>query len=92
MERGIHLDIKLKGKVQGVFFRYAACRMAGELGVFGFIRNETDGTVTIEVEGRPEDVKQFAAWCHEGPTYAKVEDFESKRGELKKYEDFHIES
>lgn len=68
-----HRVIRMSGRVQGVFFRQSAKRKADELGMVGFVRNESDGTVTIEVEGEPDALDTLVAWCHEGPTYAKVE-------------------
>lgn len=68
-----HRVIRVSGRVQGVFFRQSAKRKAEELGMVGFARNEPDGTVTIEAEGDPAALDALIAWCHEGPTYAKVE-------------------
>jgi acylphosphatase len=65
--------ITVTGKVQGVFFRDTARRVATELGLVGFARNEPDGSVYIEVEGEESALKQFLAWCHTGPSAAKIE-------------------
>ena len=46
-----HLEIKIFGKVQGVFFRSSARQKAGELGLSGFAENLADGSVEIEAEG-----------------------------------------
>lgn len=43
------------GNVQGVGFRYVSARKARELGLVGWVRNEYDGSVTMEVQG--EEVK-----------------------------------
>lgn len=40
------------GKVQGVGFRYTAKRLAQSLGLTGWVRNESDGTVVMEIQGR----------------------------------------
>lgn len=68
-----HRVIRVSGRVQGVFFRQSAKRKAAELGVVGFARNEPDGTVTIEAEGDTFALDTLVAWCHEGPTHAKIE-------------------
>lgn len=68
-----HVIIKVFGEVQGVGFRYFALAAAEKMGVAGFVRNEPDGSVYLEVEGRSDAVKQFIAWCHKGPPTAKVE-------------------
>lgn len=86
-----HLAVKIYGKVQGVFFRHSAREKALELALFGFIRNEPDGTVYAEAEGEAEDLKLFLEWCHKGPEAAKVEKVESDFGkELKKFDGFII--
>lgn len=75
-----HFNIKISGKVQGVFFRTSAKEQAVKLGITGFVQNEPDGTVYIEAEGKDEDLKEFLAWCKEGPELAEVErvDFEEE--------------
>lgn len=40
------------GKVQGVGFRYTAKQLARSLGLAGWVKNEYDGTVVMEVQGR----------------------------------------
>lgn len=40
------------GRVQGVGFRYTAMLMAQSLGLTGWVKNESDGTVMMEVQGR----------------------------------------
>jgi len=46
-----HVNITVKGRVQGVGFRYSAMEAAEELGIKGFVRNMPDGSVYIEAEG-----------------------------------------
>ena len=43
----------VSGRVQGVGFRYRARYAAGQLGLAGWVQNEDDGTVTLEVQGDP---------------------------------------
>jgi Acylphosphatases len=45
-----HLSINVNGLVQGVGFRYSTFQVAQELGVTGTVRNEMDGSVSIEAE------------------------------------------
>lgn len=68
-----HLNIKIYGQVQGVFFRYSAQEKAEELKIAGFARNEPDGSVYIEAEGEEGDLKSFLEWCENGPDSANVE-------------------
>jgi acylphosphatase len=60
------------GAVQGVGFRYAARDVAVDLNVTGWVRNLSDGTVEIVVQGSPESVAHMAAWAHQGPAHAQV--------------------
>ena len=61
------------GDVQGVFFRDTARRRAAALGVTGWIRNRSDGTVEAVVEGEPDAVAAMASFCGEGPEGARVD-------------------
>jgi len=65
--------LKIYGKVQGVFFRDFSRRKAKELNLFGWVRNEPDGTVQIIVEGEEKDLKELFEWCKNGPNHAKVD-------------------
>lgn len=65
-----HLNIR--GRVQGVGFRDALCAEAGRLGVSGWVRNRTDGTVEALVQGEDEAVEQVIAWARRGPPLAQV--------------------
>ena len=52
-------DLKIYGKVQGVFFRDTARIEAEKLGLTGFVRNTPDGTVEIVAEGEDKNLKKF---------------------------------
>lgn len=85
-----HRVIRASGRVQGVFFRQSAKQKAEELGIVGFARNESNGTITIEAEGDPAALDALIAWCHEGPTYATVERVTVENGTPKHFRDFTI--
>jgi len=72
-------QIKISGKVQGVWFRVEAKKLAEKLGIRGWVRNEPDGTVLIQVEGKKFALDDFIKWCHLGPERAKVEKIEISR-------------
>lgn len=63
----------VRGRVQGVGFRFSTEGEADRLGLAGWVRNLTDGTVQVEAEGTPEAVAALVAWLHEGPVGAEVE-------------------
>ncbi len=86
----VHINIKIFGDVQGVFFRHFAWLKAGELGITGFARNEPDGTVYMEAEGDEKALSNFLEWSKHGPESAKVEKVESLPGDVKGFSDFVI--
>ena len=63
----------ISGKVQGVFFRVSLRDQARDLGVSGWARNTSDGTVEALIEGDSRKVDQIINWCWRGPPGAKVE-------------------
>ncbi|MFA6251460.1 MAG: acylphosphatase [Candidatus Paceibacterota bacterium] len=70
------INLKIYGRVQGVFFRDSAQKEARKLGLVGFARNDVDGTVYIEVEGEEEKLNEFIKWCQNGPDHAQVDKVE----------------
>ncbi|QEC51034.1 acylphosphatase [Anseongella ginsenosidimutans] len=86
-----HLNIRITGKVQGVWFRDSTKAVANQLGITGFVRNEPDGSVYAEAEGIPLNLDQFLEWCHEGPERASVENVEVQESEvLQGFSDFVV--
>lgn len=73
-----HLNIKIYGKVQGVFFRATAKEKAEKLGIKALAENKPDGSVFIEAEGEEEKLDKFIKWCRQGPSLAEVEKVEVK--------------
>jgi acylphosphatase len=60
------------GMVQGVGFRYHAEAEAHGLGLAGFVRNRSDGTVEAEIEGDDTAVERMLTWLRTGPRSASV--------------------
>jgi acylphosphatase len=60
------------GRVQGVGFRWFTRQLASRLGVGGWVANQPDGSVTGEVEGRPNRVEEFLAELQQGPAGSEV--------------------
>ncbi|EJF09060.1 MULTISPECIES: acylphosphatase [Pontibacter] len=73
--------MRIHGRVQGVFFRASTQGKALELGLYGFVQNEPDGTVYLEAEGKSEALKQLEEWAHQGPDRARVEKVEVEEKE-----------
>ena len=82
--------IKVSGKVQGVFFRASTKGRAEELGIRGWVKNESDGSVLIEAEGDEESMNEFTNWCKDGPLLSKVENVLTETIEARNYTDFKI--
>jgi len=85
-----HLDITVKGKVQGVFYRASTKAVADQLGVRGFVKNGDNDEVIIAAEADNSTLEMFIEWCHEGPQHAEVTSVESHEGELKNYRNFEV--
>lgn len=68
------VEIRVKGRVQGVFYRVNTQEQAEKLGLTGWVRNTPDGTVEIVAEGEEAKLRSFVDWCRRGPTSAHVED------------------
>ncbi len=86
-----HVNIKVFGEVQGIGFRYETLAKARSLNLKGFVRNEPDGSVRIEAEGREEDLNKFIEWCKDGPRGAAIQNVNIEyQPELKNFLEFAI--
>jgi len=79
-ESDIRVELKITGRVQGVFYRDTARRQARALGVCGWVKNCADGSVEAVAEGAPDAIEAFIAWCHEGSSSARVDAVNVERG------------
>jgi acylphosphatase len=66
----------VSGYVQGVAFRYSTYHAARREGVFGWVRNLSDGRVEALFEGDADAVHRMVAWCRHGPPGADVQSLE----------------
>lgn len=55
----IRQQLRFWGRVQGVGFRFTAQYMAEQLGLTGWVYNDYDGSVLMEIQGRPESIKKM---------------------------------
>ena len=67
------LHLVIHGRVQGVFFRDSMRREAQRLGIAGWVRNRSDGTVEAVVQGESAAVDVMLRWAQRGPELARVE-------------------
>ncbi len=85
----IHLIIE--GMVQGVGFRYHTQIKARELGIKGWVKNRSDGSVEVIAEGPETVLYSFKDWCYKGPPYAEVTKItESSRVCRNEFDSFNI--
>jgi acylphosphatase len=68
----VHLLIS--GKVQGVFYRDSARKVAQKLTIKGWIKNRKDEKVEALVSGEKNELDDFINWCKSGPERAKVKE------------------
>lgn len=69
----VRVRARIRGRVQGVWFRGATAEEARRQGVDGWVRNCPDGDVEAVFEGRPESVAALVAFVRRGPPAARVE-------------------
>jgi len=86
---GRRLSVRIKGRVQGVWFRASTREEARRLGLTGWVANLADGSVAAVFEGTQELLEAVLAWCHEGPPHARVdqveETWEEASGEFREF-------
>lgn len=80
----------VRGRVQGVFFRDATVRRAGELDLLGWVRNAEDGTVLVHAEGAEPALGQLVDFLGEGPPAARVEAVEVEPAKVEGHEQFAV--
>ena len=72
----------IRGRVQGVGYRYAMADTAQALGVTGWVRNRRDGTVEAFVQGEAAAIDAILAWCSQGPPSARVSAIDAMAAEV----------
>ncbi|GGD51986.1 acylphosphatase [Lacimicrobium alkaliphilum] len=66
------IKVRVTGKVQGVFFRRTTQQQAQELGVTGYAKNLSDGSVEVLACGEPEKLEKLKEFLHQGPPASEV--------------------
>ena len=68
----MHLHAVVRGRVQGVGFRWFVREAAHRLGLAGWVRNLDDGSVEVAADGNDESIEAFRRALHQGPAGATV--------------------
>ena len=74
MNEALTRRLVIRGRVQGVGYRYAMVEAARALGIGGWVRNRRDGSVEAMVHGPREALDAIVAWARHGPRGAQVDD------------------
>ena len=69
---------QVRGRVQGVSFRWYTQQEAQKLGLTGWVRNRRDGSVELECEGEAAQVDALLAWLDRGSPSSRVEKVERR--------------
>lgn len=72
----VRAELRIHGRVQGVFYRQSTRQAAICLGLSGWVRNLPDGSVGAVVEGPADAIRELIDWCRQGPSTAYVESVE----------------
>jgi acylphosphatase len=82
----------VRGRVQGVGFRWFVEREAHLLGLFGWVRNNADGSVEVLAQGTRDQLLGLRSRLRQGPRAARVDDVEeSEVGPVAGLSSFRIE-
>jgi len=91
MNKRLHLIIH--GKVQEVFFRDNTRKKAQSLGLTGWVKNNSDGTVEAMIEGEENKLKDLLEFCKQSPESSQVDNLEEHWEDCKdEFTEFQIES
>jgi acylphosphatase len=71
----------VRGRVQGVGFRWFVEREAHILGIAGWVRNNHDGSVEVQAQGTRDQLSGLRSRLQEGPRAARVDNVEEREAE-----------
>ena len=81
----IRKHIRFWGRVQGVGFRYRAYHAANSVGATGWVRNEYDGSFTMEIQGTEEQIDQVILMIEKG-RFVRIENMDARTIPIKEEE------
>jgi acylphosphatase len=80
----------VRGRVQGVGYRYFAQNAANALNLSGYATNLDDGRVEVYAAGPIDALNEFAGMLHRGPRFSEVHGVDEHEAEVHQYGSFHI--
>jgi acylphosphatase len=80
----------VRGRVQGVGYRYFVERAAGQLGLTGYAKNLDDGSVEVYAAGDPGSLAELNGYLWKGPRWSDVRGVEEQEASVVKYAGFRI--
>ena len=80
----------MRGRVQGVGFRWFVQQSADSLGVKGYTRNRDDGSVEVYALGSAEQLSDLSGLLHKGPRMADVRGVDEEEAAIEKVSGFRI--
>ncbi len=72
------LQLIIRGRVQGVYFRASTQREARRLGLSGWVKNRPDGSLEILAEGEEAAIRELYGWSQRGPSAARVDKVDTR--------------
>lgn len=84
------VQLLIRGKVQGVFFRASAKDVADEIGIRGWVKNTEEGDVEILASGSHDQLQKFIEWCKIGPRRAIVTNVEVTNVDEQNFKSFDV--
>lgn len=84
------VEIVVKGRVQGVFYRASTQQKATAVGLNGWVRNLPNGDVLIRAQGSEREISELVDWCKNGPPMAVVREVEVKELPRQDFRGFQV--
>ncbi|OGR83455.1 MAG: hypothetical protein A2901_01685 [Elusimicrobia bacterium RIFCSPLOWO2_01_FULL_54_10] len=74
----MRMHMLIKGKVQGVGYRFFTVQAANKMGLKGWVQNLPDGDVEAEVQGTEELISSFVNHLKKGHAWARVDSMQTE--------------
>jgi acylphosphatase len=80
----------IRGRVQGVGFRFFVEKHAQRIGLRGYAKNLSDGTVEVVAAGSREGISELEGLLHQGPRLALVAGVDVQDAPMAEYSEFRV--